>query len=139
MGADVDITQTAGTGTRFYLGVTDGSIESFNSTTAANIGDPISFQVGNAVQVSIMESVVAGDTLYLHRNNAGQFAATYEPSILVPNTTPPPAFLQPIYWQEERVFVALQSGSANELIWAYRISAFMNTYEMDPHTLPDEA
>lgn len=119
--ASCNITQISGpTQTQYFYGVTDGSVESFNATVHATNGNPIKVQTDSAVLLTISEATTVGSTLYMKRSQDGKWANIVDPGYIDPVSG------DSIYWNEERCFVALQSGNANDLIWAYRIAVFPN-------------
>lgn len=90
----------------YVVGVTDGSTRRFDSANHAEVvngvGDPISLQPSNCVQISAGGTITAGQAL--KATTAGQAVATTTSG-------------------DVALFVALEGAASGQIFWAYRLPA----------------
>jgi len=90
----------------YVVGVTDGSTRRFDSANHAEVvngvGDPISLQPSNCVQISAGGTITAGQAL--KATTAGQAIATTTSG-------------------DVALFVALEGAASGQIFWAYRLPA----------------
>lgn len=102
MGASAFTALTADSPTQIVLGVTDGSTRAFDSTEHATAGGLVSLQNGRFVQVTAGGTFAVGDLLKASTDGKVEKIGAGDR-----------AFLQ-----------ACESGSANEIIWAFRVQTW---------------
>ena len=102
MGASAFTALTADSPTQVVLGITDGSTRAFNSTEHATTGGLISLQNGRFVQVTAGGTIAVGDLLKASTDGKVETIGVGDR-----------AFLQ-----------ACESGTANAIIWAFRVQTW---------------
>ncbi len=91
--------------TEFAVGVSDSSINAFNGTYNAAVGDPIQLQQGLFMQVETADQVITGELIAASNDGTGRAISE--------STSEGPVGTQ---WN----MVALQSaGAAGEIVWAF--------------------
>lgn len=105
------------TQTDIAIGVSDGSINAFNGTYNAAVGDPIQLQQGNFMQVELGSAGCdAGDLL----------SAQTDGKAFPSNATDPGAQFH---------MVAAQTGTANSVVWAFWRPTFSGQVVTDGSTI----
>lgn len=102
MGASAFTALTADSPTQIVLGVTDGSTRAFDSTEHATAGGLVSLQNGRFVQITAGGTFAMGDLLKASTDGKVEKIGAGDR-----------AFLQ-----------ACESGTANAIIWAFRVQTW---------------